>query len=494
MQEAPTDDEPRPTLRPATRPWAVLKFGGSSVARAGCWQRIEAIVRGHSARGHRVLVVCSALAGVSDLLEGLVRSNDRGERERVRRELSRRHRELAAELAIEMDDVLAAALGDLDALLGDGGQPLPPERWPRVLALGELLSTALGTRWLQDRGVDAWRLDARELLVAQPSPATASEEQHYLEARCPFEADAETRARLEAAPGDVVLTQGFIARDRDGDTVLLGRGGSDTAAAYLAAKLGAAFLEIWTDVPGLFTCNPHLESTARVLPRIDYDEAEAIAGFGAQVLHPRTVHPVREAGIPLRVRWTEHPTLPGTSVSARCSQPGPKAVVSRDDVCLVTIEKPEGWKPVGVLAEVATCFKDEGVPIDVLAASPSRVRVLVDLAAAGTRERLPSLLARLGRRRDVRVDEAVASVTLVGRGVTSRAEAVAPALEALGDAPPLMLSHCAADLSVTMVVPEDRCADVVHALHETVFAGEDGAPTWSELRAAREPAVAGASA
>src|SRR5690606_3375787 len=105
--------------------------------------------------------------------------------------------------------------------------------------------------------------------------------------------------------------QGFIARDRRGDTVLLGRGGSDTSAAYFAAKLRAARCETYTDVPGMFTANPREVPTARLLRRLDYDEAQEIASMGAKVLHPRCIAPCKHAGIPLSIHTTERPELEG---------------------------------------------------------------------------------------------------------------------------------------------------------------------------------------
>jgi diaminopimelate decarboxylase/aspartate kinase len=463
----------------------VLKFGGSSVASAPRWERIGGILRDRLAAGERPLVVCSAVAGVSDLLD---RAADRLDRDEaladVVGEFCVRHRSLAADLEVGVEDLLEGCCEFLDRAAVEARREgrLPPDRRPAILALGELLSTALGVRWLKAQGLRAMRHDARELLQAlQPSPA-ASVEQRYLEARCAYRPDAQARAALDACAADVVITQGFIARDREGDTVLLGRGGSDTAAAYLAAKVGASRLEIWTDVPGLFSCNPHLVPNARFLASMDYDEAEALAGFGAQVLHPRTIHPVREAGIPLCVRWTERPDLAGTCVRGNDAQNGPKAVVYRTDVCLVTVEKPAGWKPVGVLADVTSCFKANGVPIDFLTSSPSLIHLLVDLSVAGSRERIPRILERLSAGAQARVDHDVASVTVVGKGLPTRIHALAPALEQLAGERVRMLSHCASGLSVTFVIAERAVEGLVRALHTELFeTGPDAALTWRQL-------------
>ncbi len=115
----------------------------------------------------------------------------------------------------------------------------------------------------------------------------------------------------------MVITQGFIASDEDGNTVLLGRGGSDTSAAYFAAKLRAQRLEIWTDVPGMFSANPRSTPTARLLRALHYDEAQEIATSGAKVLHPRCILPARQYRIPLHVYATQAPDLEGTVLERR---------------------------------------------------------------------------------------------------------------------------------------------------------------------------------
>ena len=105
----------------------------------------------------------------------------------------------------------------------------------------------------------------------------------------------------------MVITQGFIAKNSQGDTVLLGRGGSDSSATYLAAKIGASACEIWTDVPGIYSANPRLIPQAKLIGALDYDEAQEISSMGAKVLHPKCIRPVRLAKIPLYVKYTPEP-------------------------------------------------------------------------------------------------------------------------------------------------------------------------------------------
>src|SRR5262249_28711225 len=161
----------------------------------------------------------------------------------------------------------------------------------------------------------------------------------YLAASCSSAAEPELAAKL-GKESDIILTQGFIARDANGETVLLGRGGSDTSASYFAAKLVAERLEIWTDVPGMFTANPRKVPDARLLLRLGYEEAQELATMGASVLQPRCIEPVRRHGIPLLIRWTQHPEREGTVIAADVSGGGAevKAVSDKRNLVLVSMD------------------------------------------------------------------------------------------------------------------------------------------------------------
>ena len=194
----------------------------------------------------------------------------------------------------------------------------------RVMANGELMATEIGARFLKSQGVDVTWMDARDMLSAEDRGASAKAS--VLSATCSFAPDAALEKRLDAST-PVVITQGFIARDSEGNTCLLGRGGSDTSAAYLGAKIRAKAIEIWTDVPGMFSANPRATPTARLIRALHYDEAQEIATSGAKVLHPRCLLPARQYQIPLYVYATQTPDLEGTlitgeSASARAGEGG----------------------------------------------------------------------------------------------------------------------------------------------------------------------------
>src|SRR5690606_26318175 len=170
-----------------------------------------------------------------------------------------------------------------------------PRVHARVLATGELAATKLGAAYLNRIGLPAVWLDARTILTSK-TIRDQSERSQYLSARCDYQPNEALKAQFRAIEG-FVLTQGFIARNAQGETVLLGRGGSDTSAAYIAGMLEARRLENWTDVPGFFSADPKAVPSARLIRSLHYQEAQEIASAGGGILHPRSIWPVRASGI-----------------------------------------------------------------------------------------------------------------------------------------------------------------------------------------------------
>ncbi|MHB8813188.1 MAG: aspartate kinase, partial [Steroidobacteraceae bacterium] len=295
--------------------WIVLKFGGSSVSSLATWRNIASVAAARRAEGARVLIVHSAVTGITDRLEKLL-SAARGEaQEEELKIIGERHQRLAAELGIPLGPECERQLEELRqiaagiALVGE----VSDRTRARVMSSGELLATDLGARYLRSQGLEVDWADARTMLLAEERGASVKA--GILNATCSFAPDRALEQRL-ASLASIVVTQGFIASDDEGNTVLLGRGGSDTSAAYLAAKVRARRLEIWTDVPGMFSANPRSTPTARLLRSLHYDEAQEIATSGAKVLHPRCILPARQYRIPLHVYATQAPELEGTVLSA----------------------------------------------------------------------------------------------------------------------------------------------------------------------------------
>jgi diaminopimelate decarboxylase/aspartate kinase len=468
--------------------WVVLKFGGTSVSSVSNWKNVAAVVRARLAEGLHPVIVHSALSGITDRLEQLLAKALTGEWEPVMEQIERRHVDLSRDLGIPIGPELDRHFLDLRRsaegihLIGEVSDRLRA----RVMANGELMATRIGAAFLASEGIDVQWLDARTVLHAQERPG-ATERSSYLSATCNFEPDPAFQQRL-ASGHSVVITQGFIASDSNGDTVLLGRGGSDTSGSYVAAKLGARRLEIWTDVPGMFTSNPRSVSNARLLKSLDYDEAQEIASSGAKVLHPRCILPVKQFGIPLTVHATQRPELEGTVVTSTGGNGGArvKAVCIKKGITLISMETLGMWHQVGFLADAFAVFKQHGLSVDLVSTSETSVTVSLDPAANSLDARsLDELVADLSKLSRVEVIGPCAAVSLVGRSIRATLHRLGDALELFEEQRIYLVTQAANDLNITFVVDEDQGDRLVRRLHDVIVwnAPSDHVlgPTWEQI-------------
>jgi len=469
-------------------PFVVMKFGGRSVATAANWGSIAELLEARIAAGLTPVVVHSALAGVSNGLEELLRAAvSNGVTERLD-QIHATHVELARELGVDPGSLDAhietlRQLMDGVRLVGEAS----PRIHARVMATGELLATTLGASYLRDRGLAAHWRDARTLLESGED-RDVTERTRFLAATCRFEPSPELQAELAGVDGFIV-TQGFIASTPHGDTVLLGRGGSDTSAAYLAARLQARRLEIWTDVPGFFSADPKAVPSARLLRELHYSEAQEIASAGGGILHPRSISPVRRSAIPLFLRCTGHPEWEGTVISDAVGEDTPqlKAISRRNGITLVSMESMEMWHQVGFLAEAFDCFRRHGLSVDLISTSESNVTVSIDVGANVADPSVVDAVAEdLGRLCRVKVIHDCAAITLVGRRIRTILHELSPVLEAFEEQKVHLLTQAANDLNLTFVVDVEHGYRLLQRLHGLLVnkfrEGSVFGPTWEQLR------------
>jgi bifunctional diaminopimelate decarboxylase / aspartate kinase len=403
-------------------------------------------------------------------------------------EIDARHRDLARALRIVPSPQFERFIQDLKdmAELVQRSRELSDGLRARVMATGELLATSLGATFLNAQGIGTAWADARQVLRADSRPG-ATQKAALLSATCHFAPDPNLQAQWRALE-QVVITQGFIAANDAGETVLLGRGGSDTSGSYFAAKLNAARLEIWTDVPGMFSANPRAVPTARLLRALHYDEAQEIASNGAKVLHPRCVLPLRQYKIPLHVYATQAPELEGTIVSANVADSAAqvKAIAIKKGITLVSMESPGMWHQVGFLADAFQIFKQEGLSVDLVSTSETNVTVSLDPTAntldAAALERLASALADLCR---VEILGPCASLSLLGHNIRGILHELGSAFELFQDQKIYLVTQAANDLNFTFVIDEAQGDRLVQQLHERLIQGIGSdkvlGPTWQQL-------------
>ncbi|WP_460875138.1 bifunctional aspartate kinase/diaminopimelate decarboxylase [Rhodanobacter koreensis] len=482
---------PNPVPLSADAPWIVMKFGGTSVATLPRWQNIRELVASRRAEGARVLVVVSALTGITDALKQMCAQGDAGKRSEAAKAITQRHYELLEHMQLAVPDTLAARLSELAKLAGEGTAALGELAWQaQVQAHGELMSSALGAAFLSHSGLPTEWLDARDCLAAVALP-NQNERTRLLSSMVDSRPDPVLAARL-AVLGEVFITQGFIAREAQGRTVLLGRGGSDTSASYFGALLKAQRVEIWTDVAGMFTANPRQVPGARLLQRLDYEEAQEIASTGAKVLHPRCLSPLREPRVPLLIKDTNRPELDGTVIGpeVRAHAPSVKAISARKGITLVSMESVGMWQQVGFLADVFAQFKQHGLSVDLIGSAETNVTVSLDptenLLDSDAIAALATDLAKVCR---VKVIAPCAAITLVGRGMRSLLHTLSGVLAEFGQLRVHLISQSSNNLNLTFVVDEEVVDTLLPHLHDLLIAAgalrtDDSAlfgPSWQAL-------------
>ncbi|WP_240360858.1 bifunctional aspartate kinase/homoserine dehydrogenase I [Pyxidicoccus caerfyrddinensis] len=299
-----------------------MKFGGTSVGGAQQLRRVVDLVAA-ARQETRVMLVASAVSGITNLLVEAARvAQERGAVDGLSARFEDTHAAISRELAGELgaarqrplEEGLATLASELRGLLQGVG--LLRECSPSVLAhlsgLGERAACLILEALLEARGLAPRAVDPREALICSGDPLQATPLMDEIRARF-----APLR---EGGPG-LMLMPGFFGGDGKGKTLSLGRGGSDYSAALAAAALDAELLEIWTDVDGIFSADPRLVPEAFPLPEVSFEEAMELAYFGAKVLHPKTIAPARERGIPVRVCNSFRPEHPGTRVTAAAAPP-----------------------------------------------------------------------------------------------------------------------------------------------------------------------------
>ncbi len=477
--------------------WLVLKFGGTSVSKRTRWDNIGKLAAGRARDNDaRVLVVVSALSGVTNELTAIA-DGAADSAERVAK-LEARHHDFLAELELDADAVLGERLAVLHGLLADPRAATRTLDWQaEVLGQGELLSSTIGAAYLRAQGLDIGWMDARDWLDALPPQPNQSAWAQRLSVNCRWQGSGDWRVHFASQPTRLLITQGFIARHQDGGTAILGRGGSDTSAAYFGALLGARRVEIWTDVPGMFSANPREVPDARLLTRLDYYEAQEIATTGAKVLHPRSLRPCRNAGVPMAILDTERPHLPGTSIDdAAAPVPGVKAISRRNGIVLVSMEGIGMWQQVGFLADVFALFKQHGLSVDLIGSAETNVTVSLDpsenLISTDVLSRLSADLAQVCR---VKVIAPCAAITLVGRGMRSLLHKLQDVWAMFGRENVHLISQSSNDLNLTFVVDEAAADGMLPKLHEALI--DSGAmpvhevgvfgPRWREIEGTFRP-------
>ncbi|MCR4406185.1 MAG: aspartate kinase [Anaerolineae bacterium] len=463
----------------------IMKFGGTSVGNADAIGQVADIVLGYTRKVDRLVVVVSAMSGVTDAL--------------IRGALAAASGDEQAYRAI-VNDLRAGHYRAVKALLDPGGEQAPllttvdnyldefsafchsvhilgevtPRAMDAITSLGERISARILAALLRQRGVHSQALDATELIITDNTFQNAA----------PLTDVTRTRVSARLNPlldeGVIPVVTGFIGATEQGVTTTLGRGGSDYSAAILGDCLDADEVWIWTDVDGVMTADPRLVPDARVIPVLSYSEVGELAYFGAKVLHPKTILPIIERNIPLWVKNTFNPSYPGTRITREpeAANGQVKAVTAIQGLSMVTVEGRGMIGVPGIAARTFAAVASQGASVLMISQASSEQSicfVIPTKTAAPVIRAIEEEMALELVRRDIdrvwALDDVVI-VTAVGSGMRGTPGIAACIFGALGRANinVIAIAQGSSECSISVVVAANDAVNAVRQLHKEVIA------------------------
>lgn len=451
------------------RPPLVMKFGGSSVADAARLRNVASLVQGAHEEGRGTLVVLSALGGATDALIKAGKTAARGEEAEALglvEALLDRHAQTARDLLgpslpALVEEILQAARREVLPLLKGAAllKELPARSADLIAGRGELLSSALLAAYMDQAAPGAAWIDARQVMKTDSRFGQARPDTQAIKSA------AAAKLLPLLSEGRILVTQGYIGSDPYQTPTTLGRGGSDYSASLFGAAVEAQEIQIWTDVEGVLTCDPRVVPEARPVEVLGYDEAAELAAFGAKVLHPATILPAVELGIPVTVRNSLLPQGRFTTISREGTRGrAVTALASRGPITVLSIRSPGMLGGSGFLARIFEVFGRLGVSVDLVSTSEVTVSVTVDEGAP-----IEALRKELSTFSEVRVEEDRAVVALVGEALRRTPGIAGRALASLGDINVEMISMGASEINLSLVVGRAVAPEAQRRLHEAFF-------------------------
>ncbi len=458
-----------------------MKFGGTSVGSPEAIANLVNIVKEACEVGNRIIVVVSAMSGVTDQLLNSVKMAASGNKWgylSTANKLRDRHDD-TLNILVPPGEVREKTLVQTKILLEEYTEichavSILGEETPRIsdaiVAYGERLSSRLVAAALKARGIEAASFDAGDFIVT---------DDRYQNATPLWD---ETQSRIDSklmpalADGITPVITGFIGATRTGTLTTLGRGGSDYSGAIFAAASNSDELVIWTDVDGVMTTDPRVDKRARVLPYVSYQEVGELAFYGAKVLHPKTVQPVLDKSIPIRVRNTFNPTYPGTLIGemGEPSETVIKAVTSIKKVSLLTVSGKGMIGVPGIAGRTFHATASAGASILMISQSSSEQSfcfLVTDTTADAVKHNIETQLAAEIATRDIdRVDvrDDVVIITAVGAGMSGIPGVAGRVFSTMGNnrINVIAIAQGSSECSISFVVAESDLERAVIALHD----------------------------
>lgn len=446
----------------------VAKFGGTSVANFEAMSRCAAIIENNP---NTKLVVSSACSGVTNLLVELANGvQDQGRRQELMSQLTDIHHAILDQLAepMSVEKEIHMILDNVASAAEAASFQSSAKLTDHLVACGELMSTHLFAQILRERGVSAVRFDIREVLRTNDAYGKAEPQLEQI-------SQLAQEKLIPLCQEQVVITQGFIGADDEGNTTTLGRGGSDYSAALIAESVLASGLEIWTDVPGIYTTDPRIAPKASPIPEISFSEASEMANFGAKILHPSTLVPALRHQIPVFVGSSKEPEKGGTWIRQQVeSSPLFRALALRCNQTMVTLRSANMFHAYGFLAKVFEILAKHKISVDLITTSEISVSLTLDQTdTSGGAPELPEVVRKeLEELCTVEVEHNLCLVALIGNNMSESKGYAKQVFSTLEDFNLRMICYGASPHNLCFLVHESVSRSAIQKLHQELFEEE----------------------
>ncbi|MFN0158564.1 MAG: aspartate kinase [Bacteroidota bacterium] len=459
----------------------VMKFGGTSNEDAAAMSNVVRIVKSHLS--FQPVVVISAIAKATNELEKTARIaalGDETEAIAIVSSLFERHTRIIDNLiksrssAAELEAVLFHHLNEIKAIVKGISilRELTPRSKDAICSYGERLSSRIVAVALQEAGVKALWVDARDFMVTDENFGRAE----------PIVEIVEQRLKDNILPlisaGSVPVTQGFIGVTHDGAYTTMGRESSDYSASIIAAAMNADRVQIWTDVDGILTCDPRVIKNPRKIRQMTFAEAFELSYFGAKVLHPNTMLPVLEKGIPVQILNSKREASTGTWVNANPGAAAPviKSIAYKNNMVIVTVSPKKRLNQYLFWEGVFNILNRHNVLSGLMVTSEYSISLALE-----QKYMTDGLLHELQKLGTAHVMEKKGSVCLVGDGIRSRSNIIERVFGSLGSMNVALISFGASDSSLTFVIDEDQIPEALNRLHEEFFNVNESSEIFEEV-------------
>ena len=433
----------------------VLKFGGTSVGSIKNMKSVKELISGNDKK----IVVLSAMSGTTNSLVEISDLIKKGEIDQAILKID----ELYAKYNVVLDELLESSaikqeVGNYIDQIFDFIKGCTEEKhsillYNKIVAQGELLSTFIFTKFLNQEGVNARLLPALDFMRIDKANEP---DEFYIKQNL-------QRIINEALPADIYITQGFICVDAYGNVANLQRGGSDYTATIIGAVIEADEVQIWTDIDGMHNNDPRFVENTHAISNLSFDEAAELAYFGAKILHPQTVMPAREANIPVRLKNTMDPNSYGTLITSDIDGEGIKAIAAKDNITAIKIKSARMLLAHGFLKKVFEIFEKYETSIDMITTSEIAVSLTID-----NDKNLADIQEELEKFSTVEIDVNQSIICLVGHSVVKHQD-THRLFQVLKDLPVRMISYGGSNNNISLLVNTNDKITALKKLNNYIF-------------------------